>query len=592
MEEAKDFSNMKVEELMGSLRTFELNQKIRQKDKPNPSKEKEKTIAFKSTEMETPDEGDSDSEMALLSKKFQKYMKKIGNRQTIGKAPRGNFSYSKPSFSNKKGIQCRECEGFGHIQAECANTLKKNKKGMIVTWSDEDSDNSEEEKENVAFTTSVSESTLREAKMVCLNNCTKGEISDSDESDLNDESLGEAYKKLYESWEKLCSENRSLVSKNKDLSAEIKILVDQNELLENDINSKINEISKLTKDLENLNKNVRMLNPGSTVFEEIQNAGQQGHIGLGASSSQKVQKTVFVSAGLLAPESSAPTGIVSDSTENKPVVTEKRFTGRKNKGKNTVFIPTCHFCGRKGHIRPRCFTLMNFAKNKYFEKSNYFKENMKVKRSKSKNVWIEKKKCFAGICDDRLPSSYLWYFDSGCSRHMTGNKTILTDIRPMHCGSVTFGNGIEGNVLGIGTLDFDGLPRIKGILLVEGLKANLLSISQICDQGFMVNFDKENCVVVNQDGEEILEGYRSRDNCYTMLPSFMCYSALGNNTDVWHAKLGHINFKLLKKLSHAGIVRGLPSLGKETEDKCKECQLGKQLKSTHKSVSALILRKC
>ena len=84
--------------------------------------------------------------------------------------------------------------------------------------------------------------------------------------------------------------NRTLVSKNKELSIKIKTLIEMNELLENDIISKNDEISKLTKDLDNLNKNVRMLNPGSTVFEKIQNAGQQGHIGLGASSSQKAQK--------------------------------------------------------------------------------------------------------------------------------------------------------------------------------------------------------------------------------------------------------------------------------------------------------------
>ena len=116
--------------------------------------------------------------------------------------------------------------------------------------------------------------------MVCLNNFTKGNDSDSDESELNDESLGEAYKKLYGSWEKVCTDNRTLVSKNKELSVKIKTLIEMNELLENDIISKNDEISKLTKDLDNLNKNVRMLNPGSTVFEKIQNAGQQGHIGL------------------------------------------------------------------------------------------------------------------------------------------------------------------------------------------------------------------------------------------------------------------------------------------------------------------------
>ena len=95
---------------------------------------------------------------------------------------------------------------------------------------------------------------------------------------------------------------------------------------------------------------------------------------------------MFVSAGLLAPESSVPTGTQGVSTKQNSVLTGNRFPVRKNKGKNTLFIPTCHFCGRKGHIRPRCFTLMNFTKNKLIEKVNYFKENMKVKNMKSKKV--------------------------------------------------------------------------------------------------------------------------------------------------------------------------------------------------------------
>ena len=138
---------------------------------------------------------------------------------------------------------------------------------------------------------------------------------------------------------------------------------------------------------------------------------------------------------------------------------------------------------------------------------------MKVNKMKSKKVWIEKEKCFAGVCNNKLPSSYLWYFDSGCSRHMTGDKSILTDIRPMHCGSVTFGNGIEGNVVGIGTLDFDGLPRIKGILLVEGLKANLLSISQICDLGYDVGFTKDGYHIRDKEGI-VSKGIHTGDNCY------------------------------------------------------------------------------
>ena len=57
--------------------------------------------------------------------------------------------------------------------------------------------------------------------------------------------------------------------------------------LKKNINSKIDKLSKLTKDLDNLNKNIRMLNPGYTVFEEIHNVCQQGHVGLGASTLKK-----------------------------------------------------------------------------------------------------------------------------------------------------------------------------------------------------------------------------------------------------------------------------------------------------------------
>ena len=49
-----------------------------------------------------------------------------------------------------KGIQCRECEGFGHIQSECVNTLKKKGKSLKTTWSDNESDDSEEDDNNVS----------------------------------------------------------------------------------------------------------------------------------------------------------------------------------------------------------------------------------------------------------------------------------------------------------------------------------------------------------------------------------------------------------------------------------------------------------
>ena len=47
------------------------------------------------------------------------------------------------SKNKRKGIQCKECEGYGHIQVECANTRKKNK-SYIATWGDEEFEEREE----------------------------------------------------------------------------------------------------------------------------------------------------------------------------------------------------------------------------------------------------------------------------------------------------------------------------------------------------------------------------------------------------------------------------------------------------------------
>ena len=63
---------------------------------------------------------------------------------------------------------------------------------------------------------------------------------------------------------------------------------------------------------------------------------------------------------------------------------------------------------------------------------------------------------------------------------MTGNRKYLTDYHIVAESHVSFGDGEKGCVLGKGTLNGDGLPRLKNVLHVEGLKVNLMSISQLC----------------------------------------------------------------------------------------------------------------
>ncbi|XP_062100918.1 uncharacterized protein LOC133806847 [Humulus lupulus] len=122
-------------------------------------------------------------------------------------------------------------------------------------------------------------------------------------------------------------------------------------------------------------------------------------------------------------------------------------------------------------------------------------------------------------------ASQMWYFDSGCSRHMTGDRDFLVNIRPIQCGEVTFGNGLAGNVIGMGTLNFEGLPRLKNVILVEGLRTNLLSVSKICDKGYTVNFDSNRCSVVNDQDffrEESYTFYAFKSLCLKLCVEKYC----------------------------------------------------------------------
>ena len=125
-------------------------------------------------------------------------------------------------------------------------------------------------------------------------------------------------------------------------------------------------------------------------------------------------------------------------------------------------------------------------------------------------------KCFVSFTHLRTLATNSSYFDSGCSRHMTGDKNILVDYKSLSEGLVTFGDGVTVRVLGRGTLNIDGFPWFKNVLHIDRLKANLISISQICDLNLNVNFYCEKYIVLDTDGKCVLEGFHSSDNCYTL----------------------------------------------------------------------------
>ncbi|GJT23934.1 integrase, catalytic region, zinc finger, CCHC-type containing protein [Tanacetum coccineum] len=157
----------------------------------------------------------------------------------------------------------------------------------------------------------------------------------------------------------------------------------------------------------------------------------------------------------------------------------------------------------------------------------------------------------------------LWIIDSGCSKHMTGNRALLTNFVEKFLGTVRFGNNDFAVIAGYGDVVI-GSMTIKKVYYVEGLGHNLFSVGQFCDKGLEVAFRKSTCFVRNEDGVDLLTGDRS-SNLYTIalneidrikilllvLSSKGLYFAIL----VWHQRLSHLNFATINNLSEKHLVR-------------------------------------
>ncbi|RVW59290.1 hypothetical protein CK203_101679 [Vitis vinifera] len=81
-----------------------------------------------------------------------------------------------------------------------------------------------------------------------------------------------------------------------------------------------------------------------------------------------------------------------------------------------------------------------------------------------------------------------------------GDKTSFTSIKDYNSGTINFRDRSLAHVKCKGSIVIPSCPKLDGILYVEGLKANLLSISQMCDKDHRVNICQDLCEVIDKEG--------------------------------------------------------------------------------------------
>ncbi|GJX18498.1 retrovirus-related pol polyprotein from transposon TNT 1-94 [Tanacetum coccineum] len=187
---------------------------------------------------------------------------------------------------------------------------------------------------------------------------------------------------------------------------------------------------------------------------------------------------------------------------------------------------------------------------------------------KTKNDNVKKRVSFAIDNVSRITNIVqliLFIVDSGCTKHMTGNLTLLCNFVEKYLGTVHFGNDQFAPILGYGDL-VHGNIMINRVYYVEGLNHNRFS------------------------GNDLLIGNRGSD-LYTISlqeltsSTLICLMAKASPTQVWlcHQRLSHLNFNYINLLSKKDVVIGLPKLKYVKDQLCSSYELSKAKRSSFKT---------
>ncbi|XP_024177901.1 uncharacterized protein LOC112183800 [Rosa chinensis] len=607
---------------------------------------KSKGVAFKAVKGK--EEEDESLDLALLTKEFKKFLRNKSSSQSLN-VPKKNFVNNDNNVrgnfrANKSGkVKCYECGGYGHISTDCGNRKhgNSNNKSLLSTWSDDEP----QEIENVAFVSSLSlksesdeEFSDDETNVRCKQLYKASKATLIKNAGLEDEivRLKAKYEKLELAWRtsqntweqernKLIEELQNSQSDESSQTWKIQCTELKNtiKMLELEVKGQHALNSNLLTENESLQKELKSTQEKFTKFEissatasKLFNSGKTHHdtFGLGYSG-ESSKGTHFVRESNSKLEKDDPiTQVIKDSVtraDKEPKSSQKVTQVTLNQMPSTShnryatfksFIPTCHYCGKLGHIRPRCNERLKSipsGEEKLYVKSLHceLKEQKELinklaslitkanMQNRSKPVWIRKNLnklhsnhsdstdslndvCLMTSVSTDNSSTYIeatclvaltaladkrkdfWYVDSGCSRHMTGDKAWFISFEDESTtGSVTFGDGRKAKILARGTVNTPGIPNLKNVLYVEGLTANLISVSHLADDYEDVWFNKQRC------------------DCLTVRSAEETF-------EIWHRRLGHVNYQDLLKLSTKQCVRGLPALSGRIDKICGECKIG------------------
>jgi hypothetical protein len=177
---------------------------------------------------------------------------------------------------------------------------------------------------------------------------------------------------------------------------------------------------------------------------------------------------------------------------------------------------------------------------------------------------------------------------------MTRNKKWFTSLSPLpHKEYAIFGDEKKGKLLGIDIIKVNDCFTLNDVALVDRLRYNLLSVSQLCDADLSLLFRKSDSYVLDYSGKRVCDISHIinvfQADFSSAQSSLRCLILL-SSSELWklHRRLGHLSFDLLCQLNGLGLLQGLLLLKFESDLVCAPCRHGKMIAASHSPINTVM----
>ena len=191
-----------------------------------------------------------------------------------------------------------------------------------------------------------------------------------------------------------------------------------------------------------------------------------------------------------------------------------------------------------------------------------------------------------------IPSRYesqdndVWYLDNGASNHMTGNWSFFSELDEGITGRVKFGDNSCVGIKGKWSILFQGKSGqqrlMTKIYFIPDLKNNIISLGQATEAGCDIRMKDNYLTMYDADNCLLMKVQRTPNRLYKIklkiVVPICLHSRLSEDTWRCHARLGHINFKSIEKMSKKGLVNRLPHFDHENQ-LCEFCLVASKRES-------------